>query len=791
MEKYTITINDLIEQCRDHMASNGLPISETIITNTNKPQRYSKDNNKRKKDEWYMAFEHTLSTGKLILNCVYGSWSTGEQYLFKSSDCFSASNAPCDKSEIQEINRIWQEQKAHAEVKLLEEKDQAAKKAFEIWETSSEIPPTEECIAYLEVKKIQSIGIKYNINSHRRRSSLIIPIRNIAGEIRSLQFIFKDMDGTFQKRFLSGGEKQGNFNNLGDISKANYIYITEGYATGVSIYEATKQTVVIAFDAGNIKHVVQRIYEQYPHKELIIAADNDERGIFGAKAALGYPGVTIVFPNFPDHLKEYKDFNDLHQHCGIEEVKRQLCVQQPILERIQLDEVAKRNPCHQFRINKLPPVLAEYIFALSKTTNAHPIMIAASVITMVSAFFGKKVCIPEGYDGYFQDLYPNTWILCIAKSGQFKTTALNKGAKYAYDNQTIVLRDIKILKDTWEKTEDHAAKEYIANEIVQRSLDNVILPTKITAEAFVAHLSEGHRGVIYTSEFGAMLQNFEKSHNNDFKATLTEFYDVPKFYQYKTKTQGNFIIEKPYLSICGVSTLPWIRENLKPSDVPSGFFPRFLIFTPPHDESIPPALPQAIDHDSECMEQAFQAHFKRILIQIDKGRLFRLTPDARRRFEKLHNIIHMVPEGFTDRAKDITDPYLKRWSPYLLKIAMIMQLFIDADEENISQEAIDAAWFFLLPAIKSTMFLFEGELGESSHQRQCRKVYDWLLKKHQETGMPIKRSALLSSKQLEGGSKQYDDILETLAEQERIRIKTAQNKSDYEYQIIEQVSDHK
>ncbi len=170
-------------------------------------------------------------------------------------------------------------------------------------------------------------------------------------------------------------------------------------------------------------------------------------------------------------------------------------------------------------------------------------MVTCSVLTMVSGLLGTKVFIPS--DNYFQKLYTNLWILCIAKSGQFKTTALNKGANLAYKRQSELLIDIKRLQEEFKFSEE-SQKHKIHVELITKSLENIILPTKITSEGLIEHLAQGHKGVIYASEFGIWLQNLEKTQNNDLKGIFTELYDVPLNWRYKTKTQGDFILEEPF-----------------------------------------------------------------------------------------------------------------------------------------------------------------------------------------------------------------------------------------------------
>src|SRR5207253_8510538 len=93
-------------------------------------------------------------------------------------------------------------------------------------------------------------------------------------------------------------------------------------------------------------------------------------------------------------------------------------------------EKAEKDTCRTFKLSYLPPILHNYVQALCQTTNAHPIMITSAVLSTVAAFLQKRAYIEEGE--YFQRLYPNLWMLNISKSGQFKSTALNKGARLAW-----------------------------------------------------------------------------------------------------------------------------------------------------------------------------------------------------------------------------------------------------------------------------------------------------------------------------------------------------------------------
>src|SRR5690606_9965591 len=114
----------------------------------------------------------------------------------------------------------------------------------------------------------------------------------------------------------------------------------------------------------------------------------------------------------------------------------------------------------------------------------------------------------------------------------------------------------------------------------------------------------------------------------------------------------------PYISICGVSTMPWIRNNLKPSDVPSGFFARFLIFVPPYQEGIPSAFPIYLEGLCIQEEKKFKDFIQRIITNIGDSRPFHLTDSARELIKDFHyNFIYRMPKKYSDKAEEILQPY--------------------------------------------------------------------------------------------------------------------------------------
>nr|WP_315115997.1 LPD7 domain-containing protein [uncultured Neisseria sp.] len=211
--------------------------------------------------------------------------------------------------------------------------------AQKIWNSSR---PASLSHPYLAAKGITNpdaiAGLRQN--EYKDNDNLIIPVL-YENEIVNLQSI--NQDGG--KRFLAGGQVQGAYAFIGkaeDVEKVGLV-MAEGYATAASIYEATGKPVIIAFDAGNMVAVAERLAQKLPQNvPVVIAVDNDasQTGIKKARQAAALLGdrATAIQPEFSMTLiQQYQkgkgvdekgrpplpsDFNDLHQLAGLEAVRQ-------------------------------------------------------------------------------------------------------------------------------------------------------------------------------------------------------------------------------------------------------------------------------------------------------------------------------------------------------------------------------------------------------------------------------------------------------------------------------------
>ncbi|HAT8370117.1 TPA: DUF1738 domain-containing protein [Legionella pneumophila] len=189
---------------------------------------------------------------------------------------------------------------------------------------------------YMQAKGIE---VHSGVYTDEERKLTCIPATDCEGTLWTVQYISEDG----RKRFAKDSKKEGCFHVLGGMEKladAPVIIIAEGYATAATIKEAIEfPAVVSAFDSGNLKAVAKALHEKYPHKPVIIAADDDKhleltQGINPGKekaieAANEVNGI-VLLPTFAPqeqslYPKKFSDFNDLanYSKLGMEGVNRQ------------------------------------------------------------------------------------------------------------------------------------------------------------------------------------------------------------------------------------------------------------------------------------------------------------------------------------------------------------------------------------------------------------------------------------------------------------------------------------
>ena len=291
-----------LDACREFseaLAHAGIPCSEPIIAD-GKLHRYKTDGD-HSENCWYVLHDDSLSAG------AFGCWKRG----LSETWCAFSREALSEEDQALITARI---NKARADRKKAEaeNRDAARSRAAEIWNTAT--PAVDH--DYLTKKGIKPHGARVY------EGRIVLPLRDAASELQSLQFI--DTEG--DKRFLTGGRVAGFYFSLGAIQGAAALCIAEGFATGATIHEATGYPVAVAFNAGNLLPVARALRAKFPELRLILCADDDHRtngnpGITKATEAARSIGGLLAIPDFGnDRPDGATDFNDMAALSGQEAV---------------------------------------------------------------------------------------------------------------------------------------------------------------------------------------------------------------------------------------------------------------------------------------------------------------------------------------------------------------------------------------------------------------------------------------------------------------------------------------
>ncbi|MGX4643476.1 toprim domain-containing protein [Massilia sp. SYSU DXS3249] len=229
-----------------------------------------------RRNGWYVLHADDRVAG------VVANWTTGESKNWCAKSPMRMSAAEAEAFRI----RVESAKEARAEVQHARHQ-KAAHRAADLWLRAK--PCTDH--PYLTTKGISAGGARVcawpqgfidPTSGERDRTpvqSLIIPMRDTNGTIMSLAAIAPDG----RKDFLFGGRKRGCYYTMGVV--VDTVCITEGFATGVSVYDATGYAVAIAFDCYNLLPVALELRAKYPTVRIILCADDD-------RYTAGNPGLT-------------------------------------------------------------------------------------------------------------------------------------------------------------------------------------------------------------------------------------------------------------------------------------------------------------------------------------------------------------------------------------------------------------------------------------------------------------------------------------------------------------------
>lgn len=389
--------------------------------------------------------KHSDTAGRVKL---FPDGEGGIVYDWRSGECqtWQAKRGPRSDPE----QRAWREKIERAQRDALAEREREAAQTMErakgIWNAAK---PADVSHAYLRTKGVKPYGLRVYggpmaLNQMRCDGALIVPARNVAGELVSLSFIAPDG----QKRYLAGPRQPGCYFSIGRPDKV--LCIVEGYATAASIHEATGYAVAVAFDAGNLEPTARAIRNKYSSLELVLCADDDAAtpgnpGIAKATAAARAVRGLVALPewgvNRPDGAS---DFNDLAQARGPDAVRESIANRRPVDALQAAQSTAPISTAHHgeaastesqewpelmplvaattsepYPLDALPGVIGEAVREAVGFVQCPDALAACSALSAVSLVSQGLADVQrsEGLSG------PSSlFVLAIAESGERKTT---------------------------------------------------------------------------------------------------------------------------------------------------------------------------------------------------------------------------------------------------------------------------------------------------------------------------------------------------------------------------------
>ena len=250
-------------------------------------------------------FKVTTFHGALVVH--FGDWSVnGSSYVWREEGRSGAK--PLTKEERKAIYEGLQRQRQEEE-RIRREAIETMKDRF------ADLPSLDsvgESFPYLKKKGIHN---SYIAKLDRDKGVIVFPFYDSNGHLTGLQ----EIDALGNKKIVRYSRKKDSFSLL-RFKNADYsrVYASEGFATGLSIFEATGAPVIICIDAGNLEGGISSAldYLNISAENVVIVADNDENGKGEAEArkacnSLGCSYILIPYEGMDanDYATEYgKEF---------------------------------------------------------------------------------------------------------------------------------------------------------------------------------------------------------------------------------------------------------------------------------------------------------------------------------------------------------------------------------------------------------------------------------------------------------------------------------------------------
>jgi putative DNA primase/helicase len=549
-------MTDPIQQFMAAIEATGLIPPDSIHAD-GKLRRFNASGKRGDDTGWYVLHLDGVPAG------VFGCWRLGitETWCGKSDNAMTVMEREAHRQRIKEA--VAQR-----------EADEAAKHKAAAAEAEKRWQAAKPCTThpYLSSKGVQAHGVRIDA-----AGALIVPMRDTAGNLHSLQTITPDGE----KRFLSGGSVKGCYLAIGK-PKGGKLIVCEGYATGASLHDATGEAVAVAFNSGNLEAVALDLRAKYPALKIVVAADDDYQtngnpGMSKATAAAQAVGGTVAVPDFgvnrPDRAT---DFNDLHQIAGLDAVRRCIEAAQVAPGSVWPDPMPLPNalpPVQAFDADLMPEAFRAWGNDIAHRMQCPPDFPAVAALVAASSLIGARAVVqPKARDDW--QVVPNLWGMTVGRPGVKKSPALSEALRPLNRLQQAEFEQWQVAHEAWaldckvaelagidkeKKAKGLAAKDPAAARALLEPTDAPDEPIArrfIVNDATVEKLGELMQqtpwGTLsYRDELYGLLTSLDKQGQEGSRAFYLQAYDGNQGYTFDRIGRGTVHIPRVCLAMIG------------------------------------------------------------------------------------------------------------------------------------------------------------------------------------------------------------------------------------------------
>ena len=740
-----------------------------------KPHRYATVDKPKKLNGMYAG-----SYNDIQKYCAIWNWGTGEhQTIYPDNESITYDKETLLKLEQHKTRLKIEEQQKYERTSL---------KSTKIYKQLSLNGKSE----YVNRKQIVPYNVKFNT-----LNDIVVPVYDCFGKIWGLQYIKNNGD----KKFSFGLKKKGNFGIIGcDIAELCYqqtIYLAEGYATANSIWQATGQPVVVAFDCNNIEPVINNIKFNFPSINIVICADNDcfgpeNVGVEKAEKASKKYNTTYIFPIFEQpNTEKYTDFNDYHVKYGVERLKNyinsSLILKKQDSEKptedfvlADLEDViyASRfehmdNPLYKFVDKKTPKILLnppknikmflDYVIRRKSTVRVQPLMYVINIITFLGLLLGHKVRSET-------NLRTNILSFVVAKSACGKDASMKAIQDIAYH-----------IGYNLHLTAEASSSGGIFEELNKQD-GKIMMQIDEVATFIESIFAKGSAG--YLKQVSSTIMEAYTSAGNIMQES-------------SAKTRDKIVVNQPHLCFFGATTPKKFYDSIHSAETLSGFLSRFVMVKgEPHLIEKDENLNQFLDE----IPQEIVDYCNAILVMPDNveiGANMEIKKDgekviipytmqfstlAEAMFKKFKDYINKKLEICDQLNLDAEDALLRRSVVKVIQIAMICS--IDDPESQdlcINEEALAYAIALVSYSDKLMLDIINTCLYNTPHQQHCNNIRREIRELYEKSSEKVSVSTIYSKFITEYGSKETDECLKDLVKEGSILLEFAGEKGNFYY----------